>query len=81
MYFLKMYQARSYVLALKNAGEVNGMYIDENESCSHLGCKLNYNKQEKTWDCPCHGSRFDESGKLLENPAEKGVKCIENKKN
>lgn len=37
--------------------------------CPHLGCALNYNKFEHSWDCSCHGSRFDERGKLLDNPA------------
>ena len=37
--------------------------------CPHLGCALKYNKQERTWDCPCHGSRFTEKGELIENPA------------
>ena len=37
--------------------------------CPHLGCALKYNKQEHTWDCPCHGSRFTEDGKLIDNPA------------
>ena len=37
--------------------------------CPHLGCALQWNRQEHSWDCPCHGSRFDEHGKLLDNPA------------
>lgn len=37
--------------------------------CPHLGCALKYNRQERSWDCPCHGSRFDENGELLDNPA------------
>jgi len=37
--------------------------------CPHLGCALNWNPQERSWDCPCHGSRFDREGKLLDNPA------------
>lgn len=37
--------------------------------CPHLGCALKWNKEEKTWDCPCHGSRFDKAGKLIDNPA------------
>ncbi len=37
--------------------------------CPHLGCALNYNKFEHSWDCSCHGSRFDENGKVLDNPA------------
>ena len=37
--------------------------------CPHLGCALKWNRQEHSWDCPCHGSRFSEKGKLLDNPA------------
>lgn len=37
--------------------------------CPHLGCALSWNPHEHSWDCPCHGSRFDKSGKLIDNPA------------
>ena len=37
--------------------------------CPHLGCALKWNPQEHSWDCPCHGSRFTEDGKLIDNPA------------
>lgn len=37
--------------------------------CPHLGCALKYNKIEHTWDCPCHGSRFEKSGTLIDNPS------------
>lgn len=37
--------------------------------CPHLGCALKWNPTEHSWDCPCHGSRFARSGKLLDNPA------------
>lgn len=37
--------------------------------CPHLGCALKWNSAECSWDCPCHGSRFSENGKLLDNPA------------
>lgn len=42
--------------------------------CPHLGCALQWNHIEHTWDCPCHGSRFDETGKLLNNPATGDLK-------
>ena len=42
--------------------------------CPHLGCALKWNKQEQSWDCSCHGSRFDENGKLLNNPANGDLK-------
>ena len=41
--------------------------------CPHMGCELVWNPDEKSWDCPCHGSRFDEEGNLLDNPAKKGM--------
>ena len=44
--------------------------------CSHLGCALKWNSAEKSWDCPCHGSRFDESGKVLDKPANKDISTL-----
>ena len=46
--------------------------------CPHLGCELTWNPDEKSFDCPCHGSRFDVNGRLLDNPSFKDVKNIEN---
>ena len=42
--------------------------------CPHMGCALKYNPEEHSWDCPCHGSRFDCDGKLLDNPATEDKK-------
>ena len=42
--------------------------------CPHLGCALHWNKEEHSWDCACHGSRFDEQGRLLNNPATDDMK-------
>jgi len=42
--------------------------------CPHLGCALKWNAVEHTWDCPCHGSRYTESGDLIDNPAIGGLK-------
>lgn len=42
--------------------------------CSHLGCALKWNKAEHTWDCPCHGSRFEANGQIIDNPAQKNSK-------
>ncbi len=42
--------------------------------CPHLGCALKWNRAEHTWDCPCHGSRFEDDGTLIDNPATGDIK-------
>ncbi len=55
---------------LINSGEAIKSWLTiTDKRCPHLGCALKWNPTEHSWDCPCHGSRFDESGKLLDNPA------------
>lgn len=61
-------------------GEKVGIYKDKNSNifavkpiCTHLGCLLSWNDIDKTWDCPCHGSRFNFDGKNLYDPAFKDL--------
>jgi glycine/D-amino acid oxidase-like deaminating enzyme/nitrite reductase/ring-hydroxylating ferredoxin subunit len=56
------------------------VYRDENGElhrrsavCSHMGCIVRFNSLEKTWDCPCHGSRYSTSGEVINSPAIKGL--------
>jgi Rieske Fe-S protein len=37
--------------------------------CTHLGCLVSFNSAERAWECPCHGSRFDTEGRVLQGPA------------
>lgn len=60
-----------------------GVYKDKDNNiyairpvCSHLGCELTWNNLDKTWDCPCHGSRFSYSGKSLYDPSIKDLESI-----
>ena len=56
-------------LAVNGFEAVTGWLTPTAKRCPHLGCALKWNSQERSWDCPCHGSRFQENGKLLDNPA------------
>ncbi len=69
-------------------GKRCGYYRDEEDniylvdtSCTHMSCELRWNSQEKTWDCPCHGSRFDYKGNILEGPAELRLNSYSEPKN
>ena len=57
-----------------NAGHAVGNLLRPTAPrCPHMGCALKWNPQERSWDCSCHGSRFDEHGKKLTNPANKDL--------
>ena len=56
-------------LAINAAESTLNLLTPTTPRCPHMGCALKYNPAEHSWDCPCHGSRFSEDGKLLDNPA------------
>ncbi len=53
------------------ACDLSGRTHDVDAVCTHLGCIVSFNAGEQTWDCPCHGSRFDLDGQVLDGPARK----------
>ena len=58
-----------------NAGEaVLNLFTPTKKRCPHLGCALKWNAAERSWDCPCHGSRFDAEGGVIDNPATGDLK-------
>jgi Rieske Fe-S protein len=44
--------------------------------CPHLGCTVHFNNAERTWDCPCHGSRFATDGQVINGPAMQGLAIL-----
>ena len=61
--------------ALKTAAQQTKSVIEEmvkfGKRCTHMGCTLADNSEDDTFDCPCHGSRFDKTGQILWGPAVK----------
>ncbi len=69
---------------VKYEGESIALYKDESGNlhaidpvCPHAKCMVDWNSAEKSWDCPCHGSRFSYDGELLTGPARRGLNIIE----
>ncbi|HEX8369236.1 MAG TPA: FAD-dependent oxidoreductase [Pyrinomonadaceae bacterium] len=59
----------------------NGKLFERSAVCAHLGCIVRFNTLEKTWDCPCHGSRYGIDGHPINTPAFKGLAEIEDSSN
>ncbi|RCX19194.1 glycine/D-amino acid oxidase-like deaminating enzyme [Fontibacillus phaseoli] len=66
--------------AVKHLGKKAGAYRDPegnihlvDTTCTHMGCEVKWNPAERSWDCPCHGSRFDYTGAVIEGPATENL--------
>jgi nitrite reductase/ring-hydroxylating ferredoxin subunit len=69
---------------VKYEGHVMGLYKDEsgelhavNSACTHIKCTVEWNAAERSWDCPCHGSRFSYDGEVLTAPAQKNLQKVD----
>lgn len=76
--------AKGEARVVKYDGQTIALYKDDtgklhslNPSCPHIKCTVCWNTAEKSWDCPCHGSRFSYTGRLLTGPARKDLGTIE----
>ena len=56
-------------LALNGLEAAVSLMTPVTRRCPHMGCALKWNPQERSWDCPCHGSRFTAGGQLIDGPA------------
>ncbi|MFL6563599.1 MAG: FAD-dependent oxidoreductase [Burkholderiales bacterium] len=60
--------------------DAQGALHERSAVCPHLGCVVHWNAAGKTWDCPCHGSRFDSRGRVLNGPANRDLAAAESAK-
>ena len=80
VYTQTLFHKKDYVYTIKIKGEKYFLYIDNEgkkhyvkTKCPHMKCNLVLNKEELTWDCPCHGSRFDIDGNIIEGPTKNSI--------
>ena len=57
--------------------DASGALHERSAACTHLGCLVKWNPAEKTWDCPCHGSRYDPHGNVINGPANKPLALVQ----
>ncbi len=64
-------------LAINAMESIGNLILPRKPRCPHLGCALRWNPWERSWDCPCHGSRFSRHGKLLDGPATGNLESLQ----
>jgi Rieske Fe-S protein len=68
---------RSGVSKLAVYRDPTGQLHAYSATCTHLACVVHWNPTEKSWDCPCHGSRFDAHGRVVNGPAASDLSSVE----
>jgi Rieske Fe-S protein len=66
------YEGHKLALYKDEKGQIHGI----SSTCNHLGCSISWNSAEKSWDCPCHGSRYNVDGEMITGPATKDQEKI-----
>lgn len=86
-YFKSKFSDNSRVKYTKLNGQKVAIYESEDgvkhivyNRCPHMGCGIKFNEVEKTWDCYCHGSRYDIDGKCIEGPSNENISFYKEKK-
>ncbi|SMC56652.1 FAD-dependent oxidoreductase [Pedobacter nyackensis] len=69
---LAKFEGRQLAIYKDDCGKVTAL----NPICTHAGCTVQFNAAEQSWDCPCHGGRYDVSGKVLNAPPTKGLDAV-----
>jgi Rieske Fe-S protein len=67
------YEGESYAVYKDSGGKIHLV----KSTCTHMNCEVRWNSAEISWDCPCHGSRFNVNGKMLTGPTVKDLHRIE----
>ena len=70
---LVAYEGQKLAIFKDGSGNIHAI----NPVCTHLKCEVKWNNTERSWDCPCHGARYNVDGEVITGPADKDVEKIE----